>query len=59
MRPTKTRLFHLNQAVSVCAALAVLSVSAAGSKMKAGLPWDWTGIIGTGQSLSVGAQGCH
>jgi hypothetical protein len=52
-------LFHLNQAVSVCAALAVLSVSAAGSKMKAGLPWDWTGIIGTGQSLSVGAQGCH
>lgn len=38
------------KAISVCAAAAGLSASAAN------LPWDWTGIIGTGQSLSVGAR---
>ena len=38
-------------------ALAALSASAAGSKTEANHPWDWSGIIGTGQSLSVGAQG--
>ncbi len=37
--------------------MATLSAPAAGSKTNANLPWDWTGIIGTGQSLSVGAQG--
>jgi len=37
--------------------LTALSVSAADSKPEANLPWDWSGIIGTGQSLSVGARG--
>ena len=36
--------------ISVCTATAAFSASAAN------LPWDWTGIIGTGQSLSVGAR---
>jgi hypothetical protein len=42
----------------LCAALAGCSSPAAGSKSgaAANLPWDWTGIIGTGQSLSVGAR---
>ncbi len=36
-----------------------LSMPAAFSspKIRPNLPWDWTGIIGTGQSLSVGARG--
>ena len=31
----------------------------AAGKPKASLPWDWSGIIGTGQSLSVGARALH
>ncbi|HEX5399570.1 MAG TPA: dockerin [Verrucomicrobiae bacterium] len=38
--------------IILCAALAGSSKSAAA----ANLPWDWTGIIGTGQSLSIGAR---
>lgn len=42
----------------LCAALA--GCSSPGTKSKsvaaANLPWDWTGIIGTGQSLSIGAR---
>jgi lysophospholipase L1-like esterase len=38
------------KAIPVCAATVAVSASAAN------LPWDWTGIIGTGQSLSVGAR---
>lgn len=42
----------------IAGALALLAVSAAPSQAepRANLPWDWTGILGTGQSLSVGAQ---
>ena len=44
--------------VVLCAALA--GCSSPGTKSKSGatlhLPWDWTGIIGTGQSLSIGAR---
>ena len=36
--------------VSACVASVTISASAAN------LPWDWAGIIGTGQSLSVGAR---
>ena len=50
MRTTKTSFLLLMKTIPVCAASAVLSASAAN------LPWDWTGIIGTGQSLSVGAR---
>ncbi|HVM60673.1 MAG TPA: dockerin [Verrucomicrobiae bacterium] len=36
----------------------VLMVSSVlGAETRVELPWDWSGIIGTGQSLSVGAQG--
>jgi len=37
------------------AILAILSAPLAFARPH--LPWDWTGIIGTGQSLSVGQQG--
>ena len=38
--------------------LAVLwAVTDAANSKAACLPWNWTGIIGTGQSLSVGAHG--
>ena len=57
MRLTKTCLFPLIKTGFAGAALTALSVSAAVSKTDANLPWDWSGIIGTGQSLSVGAQG--
>jgi hypothetical protein len=42
----------------LCAALAGCSSPAAKSKSGAALKlsWDWTGIIGTGQSLSIGAR---
>ena len=44
--------------VILCAALAGYSSSGAESNSGAAphLPWDWTGIIGTGQSLSIGAR---
>jgi lysophospholipase L1-like esterase len=57
MRLNKTRAWLLFKMGLACTAFTALSVSAAGSKSGASLPWDWTGIIGTGQSLSVGAQG--
>jgi len=38
------------RAIPACAATVAMSASAAN------LPWDWTGIIGTGQSLSIGAR---
>ena len=57
MRTTKSYLFRLIQAVSLCAAVAAVSVSAADSSPAPNLPWDWSGVIGTGQSLSIGARG--
>ncbi len=43
----------------VCTALMVLAAPAASPEpeTRVNLPWDWSGIIGTGQSLSVGAHG--
>jgi len=46
----------------LCAVLAGCSLAATHSKsgdpaVNVNLPWDWSGIIGTGQSLSVGARG--
>jgi len=35
----------------------IASTTLSASETPLNLPWDWTGIIGTGQSLSVGAQG--
>jgi hypothetical protein len=46
-------------AAIVCALLTTSCVAPAPSRPEtpANLAWDWSGIIGTGQSLSVGAQG--
>lgn len=58
MRIHQTKLFNVIGSVLLCAALAGCSSPSARSKSEATphLPWDWTGIIGTGQSLSVGAR---
>src|SRR5215469_18659360 len=52
-------LFRLLCSVILCATLASCSLPNANSKSGAALnlPWVWSGIIGTGQSLSVGARG--
>jgi len=59
MRPTNAYLFRFINAGCVGVALTVFSMSAANTRpdIRVNLPWDWSVIIGTGQSLSVGAQG--
>ena len=44
---------------SVCALFPVLvgSAAATGPETDVIIPWDWSGVIGTGQSLAVGEQG--
>jgi hypothetical protein len=44
-------------AASVCAMLTTSISAPSAHGIPANLAWDWSGIIGTGQSLSVGAQG--
>jgi len=58
MKSTKANLLQLANACSCCALLAALFLSSgcASTRTRANLPWDWTGIVGTGQSLSVGAS---
>jgi len=58
-RQTKTYLAHFIRTGFICAMLTIISAPTALAKpgTRGNLPWDWTGIIGTGQSLSVGAQG--
>jgi len=50
---------HLVNFGSFCTLLAVFSVQAAASTtgVAISLPWDWSGVIGTGQSLAVGEAG--
>jgi lysophospholipase L1-like esterase len=59
-------MFHLQRNPVLYLTCAVLCVLLAGciapsgkpgTKKSLNLPWDWTGIIGTGQSLAVGEQG--
>jgi hypothetical protein len=50
MQPTKEHFTRLVNSCSFCAVLTAFSVQAA-------TPWDWSGVIGTGQSLAVGEQG--
>lgn len=57
MRLPKISWFPRFKPSLACMWLTAVAASAIGSKTAAKLPWDWTGIIGTGQSLSVGAQG--
>jgi hypothetical protein len=59
MRCHQRNIFFFMSSAILCAALAGCCSSPA-AKSKSGdalkLPWDWTGIIGTGQSLSIGAR---
>ncbi|HWI60160.1 MAG TPA: sialate O-acetylesterase [Bacillota bacterium] len=57
MRPTTVYMSRLIQTGCVCAALTAFSAVSPSPGTRANLPWDWSGIIGTGQSLSVGARG--
>ena len=60
MQKSQRHFFPLVKFVLLCAALAAGS-SLRGADMSPSpalnTPWDWTGVIGTGQSLSVGEQG--
>ncbi len=49
----KTHFSRPAKAICLCALAVVFANSAAAARF----PWDWTGIIGTGQSLSVGQKG--
>lgn len=59
MRHHQRHFFHFMSSIILCAALAGCSSPAAKSKSEAALklPWDWSGVIGTGQSLAVGEKG--
>lgn len=45
--------------LSSCAMLTSASAQSASTAAKPNIAWDWSGIIGTGQSLSVGARAPH
>src|SRR5450432_1535122 len=59
MKNNLLHFFPLMSSVILCAALTGCSSPAARSKSGAAprLPWDWSGVIGTGQSLAVGDHG--
>jgi hypothetical protein len=58
MKNNQLRFFSFMSSVILCAALAGCSSAAPKSKSAAlKLPWDWSGVIGTGQSLAVGDHG--
>ena len=57
MRTTKGQLLRIVKSIGCGISLAAGSLTAAGAETAAGIPWDWSGVIGTGQSLSVGEAG--
>jgi len=57
MRPTKEYFTRLANSCSFCAVLTAVSMQAAAPGSGTALPWDWSGVIGTGQSLAVGEAG--
>jgi hypothetical protein len=59
MRLSKMYLSRRVKTGCVCAVLTAFSLPAASSDLetRVNLPWDWSGIIGTGQSLAVGSEG--
>jgi hypothetical protein len=59
LRQIQPYLFRVLSLFFLCATLAGCSSVTTNlrSRGAADLPWDWSGIIGTGQSLSVGARG--
>ena len=54
MQKSKRHFFTIISPVILCGALAACSWHTAHTPK---MTWDWTGILGTGQSLSVGEQG--
>ncbi len=59
MRATNRHFLRFVNSSSFCALLAAFSVQAAAARPETGanIPWDWSGVIGTGQSLAVGEKG--
>jgi hypothetical protein len=62
MQRTQWHFVRLTSAGIFCAVLGACSLRAApgagpGQETKFNLPWDWSGVIGTGQSLAVGEGG--
>jgi hypothetical protein len=62
MRQTQPHLFRFMNPCLFCGVLAAFSLQAApGAAPNPGtavhMPWDWSGVIGTGQSLAVGDHG--
>jgi len=59
MRTTTSNLFCFMISTIFCPLLSVLAAPAAAidPDTQVHIPWDWSGIIGTGQSLAVGEQG--
>ena len=62
MRQTQWLFSRFMKPGIFCGALAAFSLQAApGAASSAGtgvnIPWDWSGVIGTGQSLAVGDHG--
>jgi hypothetical protein len=57
MRSSKEFVFRFLKTACACAASMLIPMSAKSSDTnKINASWDWTGIIGTGQSLSIGAR---
>lgn len=59
MRQHQRRMNSVTSMAILCAALAASTLPAAKSSAATApkLPWDWSGVIGTGQSLAVGDHG--
>jgi len=59
MRLTKEHFICVMKIAVGCALLLAFSAPAATPDLgtAVNLPWDWSGVIGTGQSLAVGEQG--
>jgi len=60
MRLTKEHFIGVMKAAVGCALLLAaftMPAAAAGPGTDVNLPWDWSGVIGTGQSLAVGEKG--
>ncbi|HZL44454.1 MAG TPA: dockerin [Verrucomicrobiae bacterium] len=57
MQPIKDHLSHLVISGSVCVLISAFNIQAATSTPVPNVPWDWSGVIGTGQSLAVGEGG--
>jgi hypothetical protein len=59
MRTTRSRFYYFMISTIFCTLLPALTTPTAATDTDANvtIPWDWSGIIGTGQSLAVGEQG--